>query len=331
MSGVTPVLRRLRRVPRGPVLVLLMYALMLILPQLLSGTIKDQNYLDIFQEYANIAPLALAVGLTMIMAEFDISVVSTYALGGVLAIKLGDSSGIWVGVLAAAGAGTLIGLVQGGIIARLNISSVPVTLAGFLAIWGLANVVAGGQQVASTDYALGEKLVGATFTYFTFASLLVLGATLLVHLILVYTRLGRDLRAVGGDRRASAISGIHVPWVIVGTFAAAGLIAGLGGALQALSYSSASPNVSFSPLIVAVIAAIIGGVGISGAKGSAIGIGCGVLVLALLQETLIIVEIDPNLATVITGGVLMVIAIASAPGLRAPQALMARLRPLFGQ
>jgi ribose transport system permease protein len=331
MNGTRKVLRRLRRAPRGLVLALLMYALMLILPQILSGRVENQNYLDIFQEYANIAPLAVAVGLTMIMAEFDISVVSTYTLGGVLAIKLGDSSGILVGVLAAAGAGTLLGLIQGGIVARLNISSVPVTLAGFLAIWGLANVIAGGQQAASTKYALGEKLVGATFTYFTFASLLVIGGTILVHLVLVYTRLGRDLRAVGGDRHASAISGIRVPWVIVGTFAAAGLIAGLGGALQALSYSSANPNVSFNPLVIAVIAAIIGGVGISGAKGSAVGIGCGVLVLAVLQETLIVVEIDPNLATVITGGVLMIIAVVSAPDLRAPRALLARLRPIFGQ
>lgn len=324
MSGATQALGLLRRIPRGPALALVMYLLMLILPNVLSGTIQDQNYLDIFQEFANIAPLALAVGLTMIMAEFDISVVSTYTLGGVLAIKLGDSSGILLGVLVAAGAGILLGLIQGAIIARLNISSVPVTLAGFLVIWGLANIIAGGEQMASTNYAPGEQLLSVVLSIFTFASLLVIGATILIHLLLAYTRLGRDLRAVGGDRRASAISGIRVPWVIIGTFAAAGLIAGLGGALQALSYSSANPNVSFNPLVIAVIAAIIGGVGISGAKGSALGIACGVLTLALLHETLIIIEIDPDLATVITGGILMIIAVLSAPELRLPHSITAR-------
>jgi ribose transport system permease protein len=312
------------RIPRGPALALTMYLVMLIAPQFLSGSISNQNYLDIFQEFANIAPLALAVGLTMIMAEFDISVVSTFALGGVLAVKLGDSSGILVGVLAAAAAGIVAGAIQGGIVARLNISSVPVTLAGFLVLWGLANIVAGGEQVPSSDYAPGEKLLGVVARYFTLASLLVIGATIVIHLLLAYTRLGRDLRAVGGDRRASAISGIRVPWVIVGTFAAAGLIAGLGGALQALSFSNANPTVSFSPLVVAVIAAIIGGVGISGARGSALGIACGVLTLALLHETLIIIEIDPDLASVITGSILMIIAILSAPSLRIPSALSRR-------
>lgn len=324
MSSSAQLLQRLGRIPRGPALAAFMYLLMLILPSVFSGTIQDQNYLDIFQEFANIAPLALAVGLTMIMAEFDISVVSTYTLGGVLAIKLGDSSGILVGVAAAAAAGILLGLTQGWIISRLNISSVPVTLAGFLVIWGLANIVAGGEQAASTNYAPGEKLLGVVLNIFTFASLLVIGVTILIHLLLAYTRLGRDLRAVGGDRRASAISGIRVPWVIVGTFAVVGLIAGLGGALQALSYSTANPNVSFNPLVVAVIAAIIGGVGISGAKGSALGIACGVLTLALLRETLIIIEIDPDLATVITGGILMIIAVLSAPELRIPRSLTSR-------
>jgi ribose transport system permease protein len=324
MNGAGQALRHLRRVPRGPALAVLMYVLMLVLPQVFSGTIQNQNYLDIFQEFANVAPLALAVGLTMIMAEFDISVVSTNTLAGVIAIKLGDSSGILVGVLVAAGAGILLGLVQGLIIARLNISSVPVTLAGFLIIWGLANIVAGGEQAASSNYAPGEKLLGVVLSIFTFASLLVIGVTIVIHLLLAYTRLGRDLRAVGGDRRASAISGIRVPWVIVGTFAAAGLIAALGGALEALSYSTANPNVSFNPLVVAVIAAIIGGVGISGAKGSALGIGCGVLTLALLHETLIIIEIDPDLATVITGGILMIIAVLSAPDLRIPRSISTR-------
>jgi ribose/xylose/arabinose/galactoside ABC-type transport system permease subunit len=326
MSGATQALGRLRRIPRGAALAAVMYLLMLILPSVFSGTIQDQNYLDIFQEFANVAPLALAVGLTMIMAEFDISVVSTYTLGGVLAIKLGDSSGILLGVLVAAGAGILLGVIQGAIIARLKISSVPVTLAGFLVIWGLANIIAGGEQAASTNYAPGEELLGVVLTIFTFGSLLVIGGTVLVHVLLAYTRLGRDLRAVGGDRRASAISGIRVPLVIVGTFAAAGLIAALGGAVQALSYSTANPNVSFNPLVVAVIAAIIGGVGISGAKGSALGIACGVLTLALLHETLIIIEIDPDLATVITGGILMIIAVLSAPELRIPRSITARIR-----
>jgi len=305
-----------RRVPRGPAIAIAMWLVMLILPSLTTGSVEAQNYRDIFQNFATVAPLAIAMGITMIMAEFDISVISTFALGGVLAVKVGDSSGIFVGTLAAVAAGAVAGIVQGSIIARFNISSVPVTLAGFLLIWGLTEVVAGGQQVASENFAPGEKLLSVVAEYFTLGSILVIAGVVIAHLLLCYTKLGRDLRAVGGDRRASKISGIRVPWVIVGTFAASGLIAGLGGALQGFSFSNANPLVSFNPLVSAVIAAIIGGVGISGATGSPLGIGCGVLALGTLSETLVITEVSSDLATVITGGFLLAIAIISAPDLR---------------
>jgi ribose/xylose/arabinose/galactoside ABC-type transport system permease subunit len=323
----------LRRVSRGPVIAILMYALMLVLPGIFSGQVSDTNYLDIFQSFANLAPLAVAVGLTMILAEFDISTVSTFSLGGVVVIKLSDSMGILPAIVIVAVIGIVLGLIQGGIVARLGISSVPVTLAGFLVIWGIAEIIAGGEgtPVIGTQYAAGEKLVEPVLSIFTFGSLLVIVGVVIVHLVMAYTRLGRNLRAVGGDRRASAISGIRVPLVIVGTFAAAGMIAALGGSLEALSYSSANPEVSFSPLLLAVIAAIIGGVGITGAEGSPFGIGCGVLALGILEETFIILGIDPDLATVLTGAFLLAIAVLSAPSLRLPgRRFLSSLPPALG-
>jgi ribose/xylose/arabinose/galactoside ABC-type transport system permease subunit len=246
--------------------------------------------------------------------------VSTFTLGGVIALKLGDSAGLLVGIVAAAAAGALLGVIQGGLVSRLNISSVPITLAGFLMIWGIAEIVAGGEgeQVVSQNFERGEKLLKPVLTIFTISSLIVIGCVIVLHLVLAYTRLGRNLRAVGGDRRASRISGIRVPFVIIGTFAAAGVVAALGGALQAVSFSSVSPDVSFNPLLFAVIAAIIGGVGITGAHGSPLGIACGVLAFETLEETFVILKLDPNVATVLTGAFLLAIAIISAPDLRLP-------------
>lgn len=317
------------RVPRGPVIAILMYVLMLVVPSFTSGSVTTQNYSDIFQNLADVLPLALAIGLTMILAEFDISVVSTFALGGVVAVQIGDSGGIVLGVVVAALVGVAAGLIQGGIVAKLNISSVPVTLAGFLALWGVSDIISHNEPVSSTSFGPGETLLSPVLQIFTVGSLIVIGCAVVLHLLLAFTRLGRDLRAVGGDRRASAISGIRVPWVIVGTFAAAGLIAGLGGALEGISFSAAQPAVSFSPLESAVIAAIVGGVGISGATGSPLGIMCGVLALGILQELLVIVQVNPNLSSVITGSFLLVIAVVSAPKLF--RSLTPRLPPALGR
>jgi ribose/xylose/arabinose/galactoside ABC-type transport system permease subunit len=299
-----------------------MYCLMLILPLFLAGSVTSTNYIDIFTNLAGLGPLAVAVGLTMILGEFDISSVSIYGLGGVIALKVGQADGLLLACVLAGAAGALLGAFQGAIVARLKISSVPVTLGGFLAIWGLTEVIAGhnGKQLASTLYGPSEVLNETVGGVFTVASLIVIGGVLIVHGVFVLTRLGRNVRAVGGDRRASAISGINVPVTITMTFLSAGAIAALGGALQALSFSTVSPQINFNPLLMAVIAAIVGGVGITGATGSPLGIACGVLSLGILQELFGILEVNPDLATVLTGAFLTLIAIISAPDLRIPAA-----------
>jgi ribose/xylose/arabinose/galactoside ABC-type transport system permease subunit len=304
-----------KRVPQGPTLALLMVLVMIVIPALTQGSIQERNVLNIFQSLTFVAPLAIAVGLTMILGEFDISVVSTAALGGMLSIKLGNSAGIAVGVIAAALAGLILGAIQGYIIARFQISSVPVTLGGFLAIWGLTEIVGGGKQIVLENPGVSEGLTKVVGGVFTVGALIVIGGVLVIDLILGSTRLGRNVRAVGGDSRAANLSGIPGNRVIIGTFAAGGLIAALGGVLGDFSNSVAEPTVSFGPLVTAVIAAIVGGVAITGANGSAFGIACGVLVIAMLEETLLITETDPNLATVITGAFLAMIAVISAPEL----------------
>src|SRR5690606_10807807 len=87
--------------------------------------------------------LALAIGITMIAGEFDLSVVGIYAFGGMLAVVVGTTYPL-VGVLAAVAAGAAIGAAQGGLIARLGVSSTPVTLATYIALLGLTYAMSGG-------------------------------------------------------------------------------------------------------------------------------------------------------------------------------------------
>ena len=103
------------------------------------------------QGFAQIGLLALAIGLTMIAGEFDLSVVGTYALGGMVAVQAGQSSPL-LGVLAAVGCGVGIGAVQGLLIAKLRIPSMPVTLATYIALLGLTYALSGGLSVSYTNF-----------------------------------------------------------------------------------------------------------------------------------------------------------------------------------
>jgi len=102
-------------------------------PALSGRPLQPFDVYNALQGFAQLGLLALAIGITMIAGEFDLSVVGSYAVGGMLAVSAGATSPA-LGVLAAVAAGAAIGAVQGGLIARLRIPSMPVTLATYIAL-----------------------------------------------------------------------------------------------------------------------------------------------------------------------------------------------------
>jgi ribose transport system permease protein len=310
-----------RRARRGiqasaPFAVLALFALALVaLPLYSDATATSFNVYNTLQSFAALGLLSLAVGLTVIAGEFDLSTVGMYGLGGMLAVQTGVDSPL-LGVLVALGVGALVGAVQGGLVARLGISSVPVTLGGYIALTGLTSVISGGESVAYDNLGAGVWLDQVLATFFSPRSLVTLGAFALAAALLRWTRIGRDLRAVGGDRRASRAAGVRTERVLVGVFVASGCLSALGGALLSYSVATAAPDPGVTPLIFAVTAALLGGVTLAGGRGGPLGIAAGAISLALLQELFAILAAPDYVAKLVLGGLLIVVVVADAPDLR---------------
>jgi len=284
---------------------------------LLSGRpLQPFDVFNALQGFAQLGLLALAIGITMIAGEFDLSVVGTYALGGMIAVSTGVRSPV-LGVLAAVGAGAAIGAVQGGLIARLRIPSMPVTLATYIALLGLAYAMSGGlsKSYPNSDVTLWVDQTIARI--FSPRSLLTLAAFLITALLLGLTKLGRELRAIGGDRRASRVAGVGVDRLLVGLFTASGTLAALGGALLGYSYSSANPDPGLQPLILAAVAALLGGVSLAGGSGSPIGLLAGTLSVALLAQIVAVAALPDFTTQLLYAALLAVIVVIESPGLRA--------------
>ncbi|MBO3749914.1 ABC transporter permease [Streptosporangiaceae bacterium NEAU-GS5] len=283
---------------------------------LISG--KPMAVFDVYnalQGFAQLGLLALAIGITMIAGEFDLSVAGTYALGGILAVRTGETSPV-LGVLAAMAAGACIGAVQGGLIARLRIPSLPVTLATYIALLGLTYAMSGGLSTTyrNSDATLWvDQTVGGVFSP---RSLLTLAAFLAAAIMLARTKLGRELRAIGGDRRASRVAGVSVDRRLVGIFTASGTLAALGGALLAYSYASANPDPGLQPLILAVVAALLGGVSLAGGRGAPLGLLAGTLSVALLAQIVAITALPDFSTQLLYAALLAVIVAIESPGLR---------------
>jgi ribose/xylose/arabinose/galactoside ABC-type transport system permease subunit len=265
------------------------------------------------QLFANFGLVALGLGLTMLIGEFDLSVAGMFSFAACIAVLTGATSPA-LGVILAVLAGLAGGIAQGVIMTRLRLSSVGVTLGGLLVFNGLAYVITQSRSVPYAEVDVAVTMNNHIAGIFSVRSLVALALYVVAGLIIGATRIGRDLTAIGSDRRAALIAGVNVSRLVIGTFAVSGALAAMSGALLGYSLAAATPSGLSDILVPAAAAAIIGGVSLGGGTGRPLGIAIGVLTLAVLRSGLNALGLSPFVTDIMTGGILLSVAILDAPG-----------------
>jgi ribose transport system permease protein len=294
-------------------------------PAYTDASVRTFDVYNALQVVARLGPIALALGLTMIAGEFDLSVVGTYALGGMLTVQAGQEHYAY-GVLAAIGAGATIGLVQGTLIAGLRLPSMPVTLATYIALLGLTSALSGGLTKTYSNASVTLWVDQPVLQFFSPRSLITLGLFLAAAVVLGGSRWGRELRAIGGDRRASRVAGVRAGRLLVGTFVVSGTLSALGGSLLSFSLGSANPDPGVQPLILATAAALLGGASLTGGRGSAVGLFGGVAAVALLAEIATLTALPAYVTQLFYAGLLGIIVVVDAPDLHSGLVRLRRTR-----
>ena len=307
----------LRRLWNGPLAFLVLAVIVFVaLPAIASGiTVHQDDVYNSLHPFADMGLVAIGLGATMVIGEFDLSVVGSYGLGAMVGVKVGQNSPI-AGILAAVGVGALAGLLQGTLIARLRLRSEPVTLGGLLVMMGLTYAIGHGRNVSfvNIDFGIGiDQPVGGIIPL---RGVIVLVGCVLAWLVFRYTAVGKLMRAIGGDRKASWSLGLPVRSVLTGTFILSGVFASLGGVMSAYALSSAQANVTFDPLTFGVTAALIGGVALSGGRGSVVGVTAAALGLSLVQGVFQVMALQVYYSNVIMGALLFVVAGTQSQGIR---------------
>jgi ribose/xylose/arabinose/galactoside ABC-type transport system permease subunit len=266
---------------------------------------------SVLQQFATLGPVALGLGLTMIAREFDLSVGGMMSLAGCVAVMTGASHPV-LGVMAALLVGLLAGVAQGGIMVGLRLSSIGVTLGGLLTIGGIAYVLTANTTIGYPRMDIAMLVNAPLLGIFSLRSLISIGLFLVAGFLFAKTRIGRDVTAIGSDPRSALVAGLAVDKILIGVFATAGMLTALSGALLSYSLAAASPVALVDALVPAVAAAIIGGVSLSGGQGTPAGIAGGILVLCVLRSGLTAIGVPPFVHDIVTGGVLLVVALLDA-------------------
>ncbi|HWO64922.1 MAG TPA: ABC transporter permease [Umezawaea sp.] len=286
------------------------------LPVFSDRPLETYDLFNLFEAYAQIGLITLGFGLVVIAGEFDLSIIGIFALSGVIAVQSGQQNP-FLGVLLALVIGSVFGALQGLLIARFRIPSMPVTLATYIALLGLTRVIGHNQPSVSfknidTTLWVQEPVLQV----FSPRSLIVLGLFALTALVLGLTRWGRELRALGGDRKASRTSGVPVDRRLVALFAASSGLAVVGGSLAAFNTGAAITDPGAAPLTLGAAGALIGGVALTGGRGSVVGIFAGTMSIVTLQQIFIVAGAEESFTDLAFGLVLLFFVAVNAPDAR---------------
>ncbi|MEI9949744.1 MAG: ABC transporter permease [Pseudomonadota bacterium] len=278
-------LRRLFRTPwLGPLLALcVLYVLFTALAP--DTFARQSNLLTMLRQTAVVGIAAIGMTFTIVLGGIDLSVGSAVALTTVV---VAESLRAGMGPVAAAALGVLtggvIGLCNGGLVSGLKISPFIVTLGTMSIVRGVAKGIADEQKIDADPRGLDALMQSPTGSLALPPGVwLMLAATLFGVGLLTYTKIGRQIVAVGSNRETARLCGISLPKTTLFVYGLAGLLVGLAGVLEFSTLTVGDPTDSVGLELEVIAAVVIGGGSLSGGQGSASGTLVGALLLTVIK------------------------------------------------
>ena len=265
-----------------------------------AGFLKPQTFFNILNANAALIILSCGMSLVMITGGIDISVGGVTALVSMCCAVYLDYKGgnVAMAALIALAIGLGFGLVQGWLVAYLDIQPFIVTLAGIFFARGMTTIVNTNPfNVANEEFValkntrviipgMGSvnKLGKYVNAYVEIGVIVAILVVIILFCVLKWTKLGRNFYAVGGNSQSALMLGINVKRTRFIAHLLCGILAGIGGFVYFLHVGSGSASHASGAEMNAIASSIIGGTMLTGGVGNIIGTFFGVLSLSTIQN-----------------------------------------------
>jgi simple sugar transport system permease protein len=268
---------------------------------------------------STIGIMAVGIALLMIGGEFDLSAgvaVTTSALTASL-FSFQLSTNVWVGIAVALLVSLAVGFFNGWMVMKTKIPSFLITLGTFLMLQGLNLAVTkmltgqvASQNISDMDgFGLAEKIFASEFT--------IGGATIRISVVwwlifvaiatwmLLRTKVGNWIYAVGGDAESARAVGVPVVATKIGLFMGVGFLAWFSGMHILFSFNSVQSGQGVGNEFIYIIAAVIGGCLLTGGYGTAIGSAIGALIYGMTNQGIVYAGWNPDWVKFFLGAMLL--------------------------
>lgn len=306
---------------RISVLPLLLVIALVVFTALSARFLTSENLITVARQATYLAIVSMGQMLALLTGGFDLSVGKIVAITSVvtaltmapLAAAHPDATAITLtlGILAGVGAGTLVGVVNGLGVAVLNVSPFVMTLGTAAISFGIALTLTSGVPVYGIPDAFGNIFSFGRMLDVPSPIYVTAGLFVAMYVLLNWTRMGRYFYAVGGNIKASRLSGINTRFYLFMAYVLCGVLAAIAGALLTARLGTGEANVGASMPLDSIAACIIGGVSLRGGVGSLGNVVLGAIFIVLIQNGMDLAQIQSYLQEVVIGVLLILAVIAN--------------------
>ena len=260
-----------------------------------------------------VALMAIGVTFPLITGGVDLSIgtgLICYALfGGYLIVHKGMPVG--VALVACVIVGTLIGLLNGYLVAVMDLPPFLASLCTCMINRGLGSLLSGGFGVSWPSALEPAGWFRSMFRFNSNGKVIPVGIFIIVAFVIImsfvlnHTKIGRYTFAIGSNKEATKLAGVNVKFYHIAAYTICGFFAGLAAIAYSATYVTIYPGSGAGFEMDAIAGAIVGGVSASGGVGSIFGAFLGVIVISLMKVGLPFIGLQANWQQIITGLVLI--------------------------
>jgi ribose transport system permease protein len=199
----------------------------------------------------------------------------------------------------------VIGLFNSFVILKMKVTPFIATISMMFVVRGLANFASNGysiyplsEQALTLGYA---KPLGVSWAFVAFLIIITIA-----HIVMEYSLFGLLTRATGSDREVAICTEVDVDKVNAINLVAISLLAGIAGIFISFMLNAGAPTVGTGWEFTAITACAIGGVSLFGYHGNMFGLFCGLAVIQVIQNGIVMIGVSPHLQSVFVGGILLI-------------------------
>jgi len=282
--------------------------------------LSGQNLINVARQSTYLTMVAMGQMLALLTGGFDLSVGTILALTSVVgALAMSTvfalypdavALAILAGVVAGVAAGVAIGIFNGIGVAVFNVSPFMMTLGMASVGFGIALFLTGGVPVYGMPDIFGKMFGFGQWFGIPVPIYVTVALILFMYVLLNWTRMGRYFYAIGGNVKASLLSGINTRFNLFMAYVLCAGLTAISGIMLTARLETGEANIGATMPLESIAACVIGGVSLRGGSGRLLNVVLGAIFIGLVQNGMNLARIESYLQTVVIG-VLLILAVVA--------------------